>query len=64
MYHHVLTGSCAKGRIDFLETHGITQETTGTIREFFELLKTNYSRGSSYIDKLLKIYGERKTRST
>lgn len=64
MYHHVLTGSCAKGRIDFLKTHEITQETTGTIREFFELLKIDYSRGSTCINKLLKIYGERKTRST
>lgn len=64
MYHHVLTGSCAEGRIDFLKTHGITQETTGTIREFFGLLKTNHSRGSTCINKLLKIYGERKARST
>lgn len=58
-YHHIITGSCAKGRIDFLKQHNITQNTTGTIREFFKLLETNYSRGHSCIPKLLKIYGER-----
>ena len=53
--HHVLTGSCTFGRLQFFERHGISMDGEMTMRHFCEITKDEY--GGQAVRALAKEYG-------
>lgn len=41
-WHHILTGSCEMGRMNWCEEHGIDMDGMYTVRQFVELTKDSY----------------------
>ena len=53
--HHVLTGSCTFGRLQFCERHAIGMDGEMTMRHFCEITKDEY--GGQAVRALAKEYG-------
>ena len=55
VYHHVLTGSCRKGREAFMSNKGVSLDDKTSVREFVKLTQDAY--GGDIIKKLPEAYG-------
>ena len=53
-WHHILTGSCTQGRLEWCRAHGLQPTDSLTVREFIRLTKDSY--GGSNIKQLAKAY--------
>ena len=57
-WHHILTGSCLQGRLNFVKNNNIDLNKTYTVKEFIEICQYDY--GSGYIKELKQYYMEEK----
>lgn len=53
-WHHILTGSCLQGRLNFVKNNNIDLDKSYTVKEFIEICENDY--GSEYIKELKKYY--------
>lgn len=53
-WHHILTGSCAMGRNEFVKSHSLDMEKEYTVEYFLDIVKDSYGRAA--IRQLREMY--------